>query len=109
MDAKAFKFVRISIIIAATVISFAACKRPKPQETMLPPQPAVINSGGPQNSYADLVSHVAPAVVTIRSAKRVRAPQQQPFLNDPFFRDFFGNRGAVPQPQPQVEHGLGSG
>ena len=46
----------------------------------------------PQTSYADLVSAVAPAVVTIRSARRVRAPQQYPFMDDPLFQQFFGNR-----------------
>jgi len=112
MDATAFKFVRTSIVMAATIVSLVACKRAKtPSETPLPPQPAVITSGAQQNSYAEVVNHVAPAVVTIRSSRRVRAPQQQPFFNDPFFRDFFGNRGGIPQQQPRdsVEHGLGSG
>jgi hypothetical protein len=34
------------------------------------------------NSYADVVSRVAPSVVTIRSERRVRAPQQHPFFDD---------------------------
>ncbi|HEX4950553.1 MAG TPA: DegQ family serine endoprotease [Blastocatellia bacterium] len=54
-----------------------------------------------------MVSRVAPAVVTIRSERRVRAPRQHPFFNDPFFRDFFG--GAPPPPRDQVQRGLGSG
>jgi serine protease Do len=63
---------------------------------------------GPIVSYADTVDRVAPAVVTIRSSKRVRAPQQFPFFDDPFFRQFFG--GPVPRGnQSQVEHALGSG
>src|ERR1017187_6519671 len=45
---------------------------------------------GPILSYADVVDRVAPAVVTIRSSRRVRAPQQFPFFDDPFFRQFFG-------------------
>ncbi|HWP44452.1 MAG TPA: trypsin-like peptidase domain-containing protein, partial [Blastocatellia bacterium] len=65
----------------------------------------------PVDSYADVVARVAPAVVTIRSERRVRAPQQHPFFNDPFFRDFFGEGfgGIVPQPRERVEQGLGSG
>jgi serine protease Do len=55
-----------------------------------------------------MVDHVAPAVVTIRSARRVRAPQQFPFMDDPFFRQFFGN-GAPRRPQTQIQRGLGSG
>jgi serine protease Do len=61
-------------------------------------------------SYADLVDKVAPAVVTIRSEKKVAAQAQQdsPF-NEQMLRQFFG--GQIPQgkQQPQVERGLGSG
>ena len=62
-----------------------------------------------RNSYALVVSRVAPAVVTIRSEGRVRAAQQRPFLDDPTLREFFG--GRIPQqPQaPQRRSGLGSG
>src|SRR5271167_71630 len=63
---------------------------------------------GPLLSYANTVDLVAPAVVTIRSSRRVRAPQQFPFLDDPFFRQFFG--GGVPRGgMTEVEQALGSG
>src|SRR5690349_3046922 len=74
------------------------------------PAPAVSNSGiaGVQTSYADLVTRVAPAVVTIRSTERVRTAQQYPFMDDPMFRQFFGDR--IPQQQtPQRVEGVGSG
>ncbi len=62
----------------------------------------------PVLSYADVVSRVAPAVVTIHSQMRVRAPQQFPYMDDPLFRQFFGDR--VPQQMPeQRRSGLGSG
>ena len=64
-----------------------------------------------QQSYAAMVSRVAPAVVTVRSEKRARAAQQHPFLDDPTIRDFFGDR--VPrgdrQPRERRQSGLGSG
>ncbi len=62
-------------------------------------------------SYADVVDQVAPAVVTIRSSRRVRAPQQFPFFEDPFFRQFFGggNPGGGNGRQTMVEQALGSG
>ncbi len=64
----------------------------------------------PPYSYADVVSRATAAVVTIHSQSRVRAPQQFPFSNDPFFRDFFGDRRGVPQQQPGLRRsGLGSG
>ena len=60
-------------------------------------------------SYADVVSRVTPAVVTIHSQMRVRQPQQYPFMDDPFFRRFFGEPNTQ---QPQAERrreALGSG
>ena len=68
------------------------------------PNPALM----PVSSYADVVSKVAPAVITIHSQMRVRQPQQFPFMNDPFFRRFFGERQAQP-PAEQQRQGLGSG
>jgi Do/DeqQ family serine protease len=52
-------------------------------------------------SYADVVSHVSPAVVTIHSEMRARAPQQFPFGEDPFFDQFFGQQQRRGQPQQQ--------
>src|SRR6476646_9728429 len=76
-----------------------------------PPAPAVSNSGiaGVQTSYADLVSRVSPAVVTIRSTERARAAQQFPFMDDPTFREFFGDRMPQQQQTPQRVQGVGSG
>jgi Do/DeqQ family serine protease len=75
---------------------------------------APINNGPPSNiagpvvSYADVVSRVSPAVITIHSEMRVRAPQQFPFMDDPMFRQFFGDR--VPQQMPELHRSaLGSG
>ncbi|HSE22319.1 MAG TPA: DegQ family serine endoprotease [Pyrinomonadaceae bacterium] len=73
-----------------------------------PPPPVVSSGVTNQNSYADLVSRVSPAVVTIRSTERVRQAQQFPFMDDPNFRDFFGDR-APQQQQPQRVQGVGSG
>jgi S1-C subfamily serine protease len=65
----------------------------------------------PRQSYADIVDRVAPAVVTIRSARRIRAAQQFPFFADPFFRQFFGNRNRERSQEDRalLQHGLGSG
>ena len=60
-----------------------------------------------QNSYADTVSRVSPAVVTIRSTERTRSARQFPFMDDPTFREFFGDR--LPQQPPQRVQGVGSG
>jgi Do/DeqQ family serine protease len=63
----------------------------------------------PVASYADVVSKVAPAVITVHSQMRVRQSQQYPFTNDPFFREFFGDRGTQQPPVERQRQGLGSG
>jgi Do/DeqQ family serine protease len=40
---------------------------------------------------------------------RVRQPQQFPFMDDPFFRRFFGERGNQQPPDQPARQGLGSG
>lgn len=58
-----------------------------------------------QLSFAPLVKKVAPAVVNIYTRRTV-SQQASPFMNDPFFRQFFGNGGLSRQ---KVEGALGSG
>jgi serine protease Do len=60
-------------------------------------------------SYAGVVDAAAPAVVTVRVARRASmVPTQLP--DDPLLREFFGRRFQTPQPRraPRVA-GLGSG
>jgi Do/DeqQ family serine protease len=102
------------------VLVLGACNRGNPQGLRFAStsDPGVNNapinngsssgSAAPVVSYADIVSRVSPAVITIHSEMRVRAPQQYPFMDDPMFRQFFGDR--IPQQQPeQRRSGLGSG
>jgi S1-C subfamily serine protease len=56
-----------------------------------------------------VVDRVAPAVVTIRSTQRVRAAQQCPCSDDPFFQQFFGGRVPRGGGGTQVAESLGSG
>src|SRR6185503_8041201 len=126
---RAMKFItnhgtRVGILLSVTILSCLlwACNRQDGRTVRLTStsDPAVNNpagtgtpastspSAGPAMSYADVVSKAAPAVVTIHSQMRVRQPQQYPFGNDPFFREFFGDR--IPQQAPeQRREGLGSG
>ncbi len=126
---RAMKFVtnhgtRVGILLSVTILSclFWACNRQDGRNVRLTStsDPVANNpagtgtpastspSAGPAMSYADVVSKAAPAVVTIHSQMRVRQPQQYPFGNDPFFREFFGDR--VPQQAPERRRqGLGSG
>jgi serine protease Do len=97
--------IKAGVVAVLLLLAVAACKaRASNPALNFSPVPDV----APQNSYADIVSKVAPAVITIRADKRVRTPQQFPFSDDPFFRGLFGNRGQQ-QPQEQLQQALGSG
>src|SRR5215207_10630191 len=67
--------------------------------------------GAAQNSYADVLSRVTPAVVTVRASRRAREAQQFPFMDDPALRELFGERfrQQAPRAEERVERGLGSG
>ena len=62
-------------------------------------------------SYAPIVKKVAPSVVNIYSTRFVKErPMQNPFLNDPFFRQFFGNQfPGDTRERTRKEQSLGSG
>ena len=107
--------------VALIALVLAGCNRGRQEEYRLSPgsQPAgsgnnpTFNGGAPSGavaavSYADIVNSAAPAVVTIHSQIRRRQPQQYPFMNDPFFRHFFGERNQQ-APEAPPRQGLGSG
>ncbi|HEV8426946.1 MAG TPA: DegQ family serine endoprotease [Pyrinomonadaceae bacterium] len=106
---------RVNIILSLVLVvfSFASCSGQSKLLSLTSTQPAqpapVASVTGVQTSYADLVSRVSPAVVTIRSTERARAAQQFPFMDDPTFREFFGDRMPQQQQPPQRVQGVGSG
>ena len=114
---KVFGFSRMGRVFNAllslvfTVSMFASCSGQTGvmKLTSQPDSSAAVasTSVATQNSYADTVSRVSPAVVTIRSTERARTGRQFPFMDDPTFREFFGDRPSQ-QPQPRVQ-GVGSG
>jgi serine protease Do len=59
-------------------------------------------------SFASVVKEVVPAVVNIYT-RRVVEVRQSPFMNDPIFRRFFGERGPFGVPKERVLGSLGSG
>ncbi len=63
-------------------------------------------------SFAPLVRRAAPAVVNIYTKSRVAVEDQSPFMNDPFFQQFFGRGGPrnfAGRQREQVVSSLGSG
>ena len=59
-------------------------------------------------AYERIAAAVTPAIVSIQSTQVVKV-QQSPLLNDPFFRQFFGDQFGGSGPRAQREHALGSG
>src|ERR1700682_1910756 len=94
-----------TLLAIGLVVLFAGCKARSSAPAL---NFAPVPDGQPQNSYAEVVSKVAPAVITIRADKRVRMPQQFPFSDDPSFRGLFGDRKTQP-PQESLQRALGSG
>src|ERR1043166_9031713 len=99
------KKLRAGIVAVALFVSISACKGKAANPAL---SFAPVPDAQPQNSFADVVAKAAPAVITIRSNRRVRNPQQFPFFDDPFFRGLFGDRGQQP-PRESIEQALGSG
>ncbi|HEY3859529.1 MAG TPA: trypsin-like peptidase domain-containing protein, partial [Gammaproteobacteria bacterium] len=60
-------------------------------------------------SLAPIVKRVSPAVVNVSTRGHVKVQQNNPFMNDPFFQQFFGGRGGGNQPIERKFQSLGSG
>jgi len=78
--------------------------------------PASVSAASPDHgqigeTFAPIVREDEPAVVNISSSRRVQAPNIEPFLQDPFFRRFFGEQfpDLFRAPRERVERSLGSG
>ena len=113
---------RLWLIFAQTVTICVAVlfvvKTLKPEWLTQPPGPGATISevatvtqapaGSDQHrsgSYADAANKAIPAVVHIFTSQEVKA-SRHPFINDPIFRHFFGDRFGE---QSQRRSGLGSG
>lgn len=68
------------------------------------------NKGQLYLSFSPIVKKTAPAVVNIYTQKKVKVRGFSPFLNDPFFQEFFGNSlQRSPYNRERIERSLGSG
>src|ERR1700741_3181451 len=74
--------------------------------------PSAVNLAEFKNGYASVIDPALPAVVNISSTKMVKQQNNFPgFFDDPFFRQFFGDRfnQQPARPQAEREYSLGSG
>ena len=87
--------------ISGTFGAREASARPEPSGRVVPQSRSAINF-----SFAPVVKRAAPAVVNVYVTHRVRE-FVSPFIDDPFFRRFFG--GELGVPRERVQNSLGSG
>ena len=93
---------RWRVLCSTLVLALAllALRAPLGSAAGLPP----VVEGQPVPSLAPMLERVMPAVVNINSKTRVSV--RNPFMDDPFFRQFFGMQNM---PRERVEQSLGSG
>ncbi|HEY0233987.1 MAG TPA: DegQ family serine endoprotease [Afipia sp.] len=84
-------------VLSVLVLPLIAMSPALAQDRVVPSSPNQLRM-----SYAPIVQRVQPAVVNVYAAKVVQ--NRNPFLNDPIFRQFFGQ-----QPAEQMQRSLGSG
>ena len=100
---KRFALIAASILVAVPALAQA----PATGGPRVPASRAEIGL-----SFAPVVARTAPAIVNVYALKT--AQRNNPLLDDPFFRRFFGDRGAPDIPgfdtrRERVERSLGSG
>ena len=66
-------------------------------------------AAAPTASYADLVSRVAPSIVTVRAERVVKPVSHELVPDDPWLRRFFGPEFRESPLRPHRQGGLGSG
>src|SRR6201997_952985 len=89
---------RAALFIAAALCLLSAAMR----DALAQGRQVPASAGQLELSFAPVVKRVAPAVVNVYAARIVT--NNNPFLADPFFRQFFGAA-----PRERVERALGSG
>ena len=96
MMALNLRALALSIVLLAVMVPSASAQ----QKAVPRSRPEV------QQSFSPVVKKAAPAVVNVYVRRRVRE-FASPLLNDPFFRQFFGERFG--QPMERAQNSLGSG
>lgn len=78
-----------------------------PVKNVEPLKTASANAALPMG-IADIAEKAGPAIVNIEVRIKVSTGMSDPFLNDPFFREFFGKNMPV-YPESRYEKGIGTG
>ena len=93
-------------LVFAALLAASSLALSAPALAHMPP-PAV--NGQPLPSLAPMIKRVTPAIVNVSTRGHVQMQQQNPFMNDPFFQQFFGGQGFNQAPVQRQFQSLGSG
>lgn len=95
-----------SAFLSCCLLSLLACPAFAQTEKVTPTDQTTV-----QLSFAPLVKKVAPAVVNIYTSRTVTRRYSHPFMDDPFFRQFFNmpGMGQGGETRKKVDGALGSG
>jgi serine protease Do len=104
-------FIAVGLIAGLSISSHFNLQTGSFAQTAKIPQESIDILSKTNQAMADVVAAVRPSIVNISSTKTVRTHAiQNPFSNDPFFRNFFGNQfGFMDRPQEYKQSGMGSG
>ena len=99
--------VAVSVLFVVTTLKPEWLGRPGSGLQVVELRQATSSPGLPARaaSYSDAVKKAVPSVVNIFTSKEIKTPRH-PFLDDPLFRHFFGDRL---EEEPQRAASLGSG
>ena len=99
--------VAVAVLFVVTTLKPEWLGRPGSGPQVVELRQAASSSSVPARaaSYSDAVRKAVPAVVNIFTSKEIKTPRH-PFLDDPLFRHFFGDRL---EEEPQRAASLGSG
>ena len=97
-------------IVATAATLTLSTTAPAPVHADIPPTVLAQNTPpGQVPSLAPMLKAVLPAIVNIAVTAKVEVQQQNPLMNDPFFRRFFNIPDQQQQPQTQEAQAIGSG
>jgi serine protease Do len=115
MMTKQILRLRVAVVAGALVVGGLTAALAQRNHGLMPDHaPLALRMGDPapaSGGYADVVAKDTPAVVSISSARVVKASAEDgglPFM-DPFFRRFFGDGGGDSMPRRHKETAAGSG
>jgi serine protease Do len=105
---KIVVFISLCLLLVFIFSDLEICPRAYAEQRISQGATDVLSKTG--QAIAEIVDEVKPAIVNISSSKTIKTQtRSDPFLDDPFFRRFFGDESPFRAPKERKAFGLGSG